>query len=262
MELRKFVLLLLPTLVAFLVGGYGAEIFGHQGFFWPGAIAWGLIIFIIDYNFTMIEKMSFGGVMGRILLVVSSALITATVGDHILFKDTIRNQIEIENAKKEGDKLNNDPALIKMRSVIDRDKSEANKISSKIANYNDELTKECKSGVGEKCKNLQRLIAQENKKLDRLNNRIDKNEEKYDNSVDTIHADTAKKNDRHDIIQEIQALYKYIFSNTVSTVIFVLLSMMVICIETLPLLLKSGKTRKAILRKRQQAMWRTLHRNL
>ena len=262
MEPRKFILLLLPTLVAFLVGGYGAEIFGATEFFWPGAIAWGTIIFIIDYNFTMIEKMSWGGTIGRILLVISSALITATVGDHILFKDTIRNQIEKERTTEVGS-ISQRPEFLKLQDVINRDKSEASKLASKIQDLNTELIREQNDGgCKSECENVKNVIKRETKNLDRLNTRIDNNEHKYNDKLTKAETKADEVAERHDIIKEIKYLYKYIFSEIASTVIFILLSAMVICIETLPLLLKSGKTRKAILRKRQQTMWRTLHRNL
>lgn len=68
----------------------------------------------------------------------------------------------------------------------------------------------------------------------------------------------------HNIIKEIQVLYRLIFEQFSSMVIFILLSLMVICIETLPLLLKSGVTSNQMNsnRSKDKSEWeRTILRN-
>ena len=250
---RKAVLLSLPILVAFIVGGYSGELLGHEGFFWPGAIAWGTVIGIIDYNFSILEKLSALGMMGRIILILTSAIITSTVGDHIILKDTVdRKKQEFFKAKRDSltgqtlyysGKSGEDESISRLQKDVEEQRSY-------IKSLRDEMVRECASGVGKRCKNLRDRIIPELKDelaesesvLAELNSEKNgritsaRNERKEELSKIT------EQESQHDIILEMKLLYKEIFSETATTVMFFLFALMVICIETLPLLLKSGLT--------------------
>lgn len=253
MEPRKFILLLLPVTIAFLVGGFGGRIFGIEEFFWPGAILWGAVIFIIDYNFTMLEKMSWASGIGRFILIVASALITATVGDHILFEDTIKAQ----KTEHLVDNADYKKLLVERDDIQDEIRRMQSGVNKLTADYVKETSGDRGNvrGIGPVAKGIDAKITAAKAELNYQRTELKAKKQE-------IKDYKSEQAGEHDIIKEIQLLYEYIFSQTVSTVIFLLLSFMVITIEILPLMLKSGKTRKGILRKRQQTMWRTLHRNL
>lgn len=103
MNSRKWVLLMLPIGVAFLVGGKAGSLVGINEFQIIPAILWGTVIGIIDYNFSVMEKLSPLGWLGRIVLILTSAIITATIGDHIIFKDTIKE--ELKKTTKDNSKV-------------------------------------------------------------------------------------------------------------------------------------------------------------
>ena len=163
MELRKLTLLMLPISVAFIVGGYSGSLLGHEGFFWAGAIMWSTIIGIIDYNFTIIKHgLGFLGTTGRIVLILTSAVITSTVGDHIILEDTIKTaKHDYFQAKK--DSLNLQPIIPIIRPGLEDELSDAkSKVESKldeIAAVDKEILQQC--GVtrpGPRCEALRTYV--------------------------------------------------------------------------------------------------------
>ena len=253
MGTRKLMLLFLPISIAFLVGGYSGSLLGVKGFFWGGAIGWGVIIAIIDYNFSIIKKMSPVGWIGRMILILTSAVITSTIGDHIILEDTI------ERKKKEYfqdmiDELNQTPIKPVIRPGLKEEVEDLkNKIDAKFAeikNYTSQSVDECRDGVGKRCKYLKdELIPSLEISLDKLSVRYNTAKSEFDGV-----AEIAKKKreieiheieeliHRKDIILEMKLLYTEIFNELATTIMFIMFSLMVICIEILPLLLKSGLT--------------------
>ena len=253
---RKAVLLALPITVAFLVGGKAGSLVGIDHFMWSGAIGWALMIGIIDYNFSIMEQLSKIGWIGRIILIMTSAIITATIGDHIIFKDTIADLIDggadgnpaVQRAKKEFD----DKTIVWDKAVADIKikNQEIQKMDGDIKTQNAIVESEInRGGCHARCEEKKAILAQ--LRLDKISK---ENDVKYLRTVakdSKIDADEAKEDwneaigkvtSSHNIIEEIRVLYKLIFEDFSTMIIFILLSLMVICIETLPLLLKSGVT--------------------
>ena len=234
---------MLPITVAFLVGGKAGSLVGINEFQFIPAIVWAAMIGIIDYNFSVIEQLGRLGWIGRIVLILTSAIITATIGDHIIFKDTIEQ--EIAKRTKENPKVKELEKIYNSKTVAWEDaKKILSKHDSRAAILEKEITFEINNGgCYSRCKDKK----DQKSSLDRL--RPDKYDSVKDAKKDMKEAEAEWKSyikyleDSHNIILEIQVLYEVIFSSFASMIIFILLSLMVICIETLPLLLKSGKTR-------------------
>ena len=237
---------MLPITVAFLVGGKAGSLVGINEFQFIPAIVWGAMIGVIDYNFSVIERLSTLGWIGRIILIMTSAVITATIGDHIIFKDTIAQ--EIAKRTKENPKVKELEDFYDAKTVSWK---EAKKIlsdhDSRAAILEKEITFEINNGgCYSKCEDKK----EQKSSLDGL--RPDKYDAVKEAKADMNEAEADWKEyieyleNSHNIILEIQVLYETIFASFASMIIFILLSLMVICIETLPLLLKSGQTRKDI----------------
>ena len=257
-SVRKAVLLSLPILVAFLVGGKAGSLVGIEGFLWPAAIGWAVVIGIIDYNFSIMEKLSGIGWLGRIVLIMTSAIITATIGDHIIFKDTIAEEIEKRGGKNEEvERLNK---IAKSKEIAWEDAKAISKeaqvsletLDSRLDALRGEVTYEinnggCKGKCEEKkalLRGLESTRPSKQSDFDYKLSQIKPAKEEMDEAKDKVEAQLTKLKKSHNIIEEIQVLYTLIFSQLSSMVVFILLSLMVICIETLPLLLKSGVTGK------------------
>ena len=255
LEPRKLILLMLPISVAFIVGGYSGSLLGYKGFFWAGAIMWSTIIGIIDYNFTLIKRgLGFLGTTGRVVLILTSAIITSTVGDHIILEDTVKTAKEIHFQAK-IDALNLQPIIPVIRPGLEQEIADAKvKVDSKlteIANVDAEILQQC--GVtrpGPRCEALRNYVMPPLKDSYKIFNSTYQALLKEFNSAAEVARlkrvkeikviqDQAKK---HDIVLEMKLLYGEIFKETITTIMFFLFAMMVICIETLPLLLKSGLT--------------------
>ncbi len=225
---------MLPISVAFLVGGKAGSIIGIKEFQILPAIGWAAIIGIIDYNFSIMKKLGALGWVGRIVLIMTSAVITATIGDHIVFADTI---------KEEREKIAGESPEIAQKTTTWNNAIQAVKKSqASVDKLNVEFTKETSGdgsvqgrGYGPAAKAIERKIENENANLIYLRKQSDLAKTELDEVK-------GKREKSHNIIEEIQLLYSLIFKSFASASIFILLSLMVICIETLPLLLKSGET--------------------
>ena len=262
MELRKLTLLMLPISVAFIVGGYSGSLLGHEGFFWAGAIMWSTIIAIIDYNFTIIKHgLGFLGTTGRIILILTSAVITSTVGDHIILEDTVKTA-KTDYFQEKIDEINLQPIVPVIRPGLEKELADAKaKVDSKleeIAKVDAEILQQC--GVtrpGPRCRALndyvkpplEKSLSIFNKTYQELsiefNNAGKIARDKRKEEIKVIEAQAKK----HDIVIEMKLLYGQIFEETITIVMFILFAMMVICIETLPLLLKSGITEEKMRKK-------------
>ena len=243
LEPRKLILLMLPISVAFIVGGYSGSLLGYKGFFWAGAIMWSTIIGIIDYNFTLIKRgLGFLGTTGRIVLILTSAVITSTVGDHIILEKTVARAKAnhftklIKEAKvKAGEGLTADPFFINLQEV---ESTAFESLNETIANQK----RECEKTVpGKKCNYITTISLPQ---AQSAYNKAEKSRMEYEHeygSDDEIKELEAQSKE-HDIILEMKLLYSEIFKEITTTIMFFLFAMMVICIETLPLLLKSGLT--------------------
>lgn len=218
---RKWVLLILPVTIAFIVGGFAPTLVGKP-FNLLGAVIWGGFILIIDYNFVVIEKMSRLGWLARIVLVLASALITASVGDHLIFKDDIEvnetgfkspKKIELEQQVKEQD-------AIYARAVLIRDCECSGGTESICAG----LPVSHNPGKGPLCDSKTVDMEYERDRLNELREEL--------NSI----------KGKTPIIHEMKALYSFVFSNGVSATLFIVFMLMILAIETLPLTLKDGKT--------------------
>ena len=257
MSLRKWVLLMLPISVAFIIGGYSGEILGKTEFFWPGAIVWATVIGIIDYNFSILKKMGTLAIVGRIVLVLSSAAITATVGDHILFKDTIAN-LKAEEQIADLVSAENDPDIVRLNGKINGLTSDIANYDAEIQRLSKEVTYEINNG-GCKGKCEQKKLLLNDVKQYRVDAKADLAEfkEERKTKADFLKTQASSKTDRHDIIKEIQDLYGYIFDTEKrgygGAAMFTIFFLMVICIETLPLILKSGITYNQIEREKAEA---------
>ena len=253
MELRKKVLLALPISVAFIVGGYAGELLGQKEFFWPAAILWGTVIGIIDYNFSIMKELSKLGMFGRIILILTSAIVTSTVGDHIILKDTVaRKKADYFKAKR--DSLDGQTLYYSGKSgedeIITRLQNDIDEQRKYIKSLRNEMVSECASGVGKRCKNLRDNIIPELKNelavseqtLAELNSEKNGRINEARNGRKEELAVIDKQESQHDIILEMKLLYTEIFNNKETTAMFIIFALMVICIETLPLLLKSGIT--------------------
>lgn len=246
MNARKLTLLMLPITVAFLVGGKAGSLVGIEEFQFIPAIVWGAMIGIIDYNFSVIERLSTLGWIGRIVLILTSAIITATIGDHIIFKDTIKQ--EIAKRTKENPKVKELESIYDSKTIAWKDATRSlSNLDAELAALTTEIVFEINNGG---C--FSRCEDKKEQKATLLLTRPDKQDSVGDAKEDKDEAEDKLKEykeyleNSHNIILEIQVLYEVIFASFASMIIFILLSLMVICIETLPLLLKSGKTRKDI----------------
>ena len=245
---------MLPISVAFIIGGYSGSLLGHEGFFWAGAIGWGTIIAIIDYNFTIIKHgLGFMGTTGRIILIITSAIITSTVGDHIILEDTVKRKKQ-EHFQAKIDSLKAKPLNPIVRQGIDNDIARASEqVKNQMAvikSRTDEQIDECRTGVGPRCAFItEQILPAENETLNRLEKTLQELTSERDGALEVAKekrkeeiAVIVKQSKGHDIILEMNLLYTEIFSQTATTIMFFMFAMMVICIETLPLLLKSGIT--------------------
>lgn len=243
MNLRKIILLMLPVTVAFLVGGKAGSIVGIKEFQWAAAFGWGTIIGIIDYNFSIMEKLGVGGWIGRIVLIMTSAIITATIGDHIIFAETIEQKI--------GEETQNNEEVIKLKGFEDEKKilysaavAAYDKLTARDMALEESIQFQIKNGgCGPKC----RANQDNREKLQPfiIDSRADIKEAKadYKKAEAKREALELKLKVGHNIIKEIKVLYEVIFESIYSMTIFILLTLMTICVEILPLLLKSGITR-------------------
>ena len=228
------------------------SLIGINEFQWAPAIIWGAMIGIIDYNFSVIEELGVGGWIGRIILILTSAIITATIGDHIIFKDTIAE--EIKNRTKNNPKVKELKDQYDTKTISWKEAVRAlDKLDAQIAGLDKEIIFEinnggCYSRCEEKKTLKGTLLLTRPSKQDAVNDSKDDKEDAENEWKDYVeHLENS-----HNIILEIQVLYEVIFRSFASMIIFILLSMMVICIETLPLLLKSGKTGADLGRKREK----------
>ncbi len=242
MNARKLTLLLLPITVAFVVGGMAGSLVGIDEFQLLPALMWGAIIGIIDYNFSIMKELNALGWIGRIVLILTSAIITATVGDHILFKDTIKE--EIKKQTKDNDKV------IILKQEYDQKTIEWKQAKKELSNHdtqinalNTEIVYEINNG-GCYAKCNEKKLLKSNLDIQRPAKADNVEEAKLaSKEAEASWKEEVKSLEiGHNIIKEIQVLYALIFKEFASMIIFILLSLMVICIETLPLLLKSGVT--------------------
>ena len=253
MNSRKLTLLMLPITVAFLVGGYAGSLVGISEFQFMPAIVWAVMIGIIDYNFSVIEKLSRIGWIGRILLIITSAVITATIGDHIIFKDTIAQEIK--------NRVKNNPKVLELKGMVDSKtieweeaRKEVKSLDAQIAVIDKEITYEINNGGCYTRCNDKKVIKDglERRRIP-MQEDVDDAKESRKRAIKEWEEYIDYLESSHNIILEIQVLYEVIFSSFASMIIFILLSLMVICIETLPLLLKSGETGKDIGRKEKES---------
>ena len=223
MSPRKWVLLILPVTIAFIVGGFAPTLMGEK-FNLIGALLWGGFILIIDYNFVVIEKMKPIGWISRIVLVIASALITASVGDHLIFKTDIdKNSV-----------INDCPKCIEIQKKIDMARTD-------YASFNALYIKEV-NGEGSDTGAFEGPIAKNyNAKSQDAKSDI----KKYTKELESLEGKTG-------IITEMNNLYSFVFGNTVSAVIFIIFMAMILAIETLPLTLKDGKTANDLMKIRIQ----------
>ncbi len=245
---------MLPISVAFVVGGYSGSLLGHEDFFWSGAIGWGTIIGIIDYNFSIMEELSKIGWMGRVVLIMTSAIITASVGDHLILKETIKSE-KIKYFDKQISVLKSTKPEHVMRSGIESDvsrlKANVDTTLGKIEETNGLILQRCGAErPGPSCRNLQEKVMPslkgtleiQQKAYDLARKELDEAETagftKRDKDVNVLEGNKEKV----DIVLEMKLLYKAIFAEWATIIVFILFALMVICIETLPLLLKSGVT--------------------
>ncbi len=87
LSINVWLLLFIPVSIAFIVGGYGPTIVDYD-FNIYSAIGWALFIFIVDLSILRTETRGLVSVLRMILLILSMT-ITATVGDLIFFDDDI-----------------------------------------------------------------------------------------------------------------------------------------------------------------------------
>lgn len=92
---RKWSLLALPFIVAFVVGASVPTLFGGE-FTTLYGLLWGLIIVIIDYNILLVKRLHWFVAICRILIIFCSAFTTATIGELYIFKEDVRAHIEGE----------------------------------------------------------------------------------------------------------------------------------------------------------------------
>lgn len=253
MTLRKIILLALPISVAFLIGGFAGSLLGKEDFFWPAAILWGTVIGIIDYNFSIMEELSKLGWLGRIVLIMTSAIITATVGDHIILDDTVK-EAKFEHYNQKIEDLKDQPLLYSVREGLDEEiqkaKDNVDAITKQLADADQQEIDECRDGVGRRCKFMQSKVAKVTARLDSAETNLS------DLQIEDAQAQIVAlkrraeaigrledtRDNKHDIILEMKLLYEKIFEQKTTTIMFILFALMVVCIETLPMLLKSGVT--------------------
>lgn len=252
MNIRKLVLLMLPITVAFLVGGMAGSLVGVKEFQFIPAIIWGAMIGIIDYNFSVMKSLGFLGWIGRILLILTSAIITATIGDHIIFADTITEEIE----KTQGENVNIKAAQkiydLSVNKVTNKS-DDLNKVDSEIAKYSDLVAVQVKTTCKSKCNEMKILLAGYRQDQIKYANDLTYLRTKETEAKNDLEKIKTKFGSQHNIIKEIQVLYSLIFREFSSMIVFILLSLMVICIETLPLLLKSGLTENDLNKQNQRS---------
>ena len=95
-SINVWMLLFIPVSIAFLVGGYGPTII-EEDFNIYSAIGWAIFIFIVDL--TILRTESVGVIKTfRLILLLLSMTITATVGDLIFFDADIK-EYKAEAAK-------------------------------------------------------------------------------------------------------------------------------------------------------------------
>ena len=240
---------MLPITVAFLVGGKAGSLVGVKEFQLIPAIGWAVVIGIIDFNFSIVKKLGALGWIGRMVLVLTSAIITATIGDHIIFADSI---------KEERDKIAGESPEIAEKTITwEKATQSVKEIDALKAKLKADLVKETSgqsgsAGYGPEARSIERQITDATADLTYLRGQLKIAKDELDSAK-------ANRNKSHNIIEEIQLLYKLIFESFASACIFILLSLMVICIETLPLILKGAKTAEQIKAERDAELAGALH---
>ena len=235
---------MLPISVAFIVGGYSGSLLGQEDFFWAGAILWSTIIAIIDYNFTIIKHgLGFLGTTGRIVLILTSAVITSTVGDHIILEDTIK-RAKVEHFEKQKTTImeRNNELILAKDKLIEIAKDDVEKQKSITDDLRIQEVEECRDWPGPRCKFMNGKVLKAEELLKLKNDGLEKRLTDKANFIAEKEKEIDEIAKRHDIVLEMKLLYGEIFKETITTIMFFMFALMVICIETLPLLLKSGIT--------------------
>lgn len=209
MTARRFVLLFLPVTIAFIVGG-AAPTLVNKPFNLLSGFIWGAFIFIIDYNFIVIKKMSFVAGALRVILVLFSSILTSLVADHIVFHGDIKKISVTEEC----------PKCFEIQKEIDK--------QTTIMLDNRKLYEEerLRGGCRSICMEYDRRAKKAEVKIDNLTNERDK-----------LEGETA-------IMSEIERLYRFIISKNVNMIVFSIFFFTIMIIEILPLVLKNAQTER------------------
>lgn len=210
---RKWSLLALPAMVAFIVGG-GVPTLFDNGFSIGAGILWAMVILIIDYNVMRINKLHWFVATCRVLIILCSALTTATVGELYIFKSDVAAHNESLYSDQYSD-------YEKQLKVYDNEIGDL------------ERKRDCQDPDQPKCigvvKGLGKVYRATVKRIEELK------------ATKLLVKPPSREAFKGNILQKIKVIHSLISANSLVAVMYGIFTLLILLIEALPIILKGAK---------------------
>lgn len=217
---RQIGLLLIPAAIAYGVGMYAPTVVGNESSICMGII-YGLFILFIDYNFIALKMKHKGLLFIRGLLILFSIIMTAIVGEQIIYHD------DIEIARKEQAVIIQEAkVLIAFQSwevAVAKQDAECSGLSSNYTLHGKLITSSRKAGKGPLCESKLKVVDQAYNALEIVKN-------------------TEPKANKAGVLNNMKILLKMSKDNPEALLLMILIFVIISIAEALPIFLKSQKT--------------------